>query len=172
MEWIGIIEGIMGLAEGYSETDCTWFSEPRSAQRHLMKRAQMHAGAGDFEEMHLEDTSMLLKFSPESPISKREPYWIGLHPVRCLSYPDRCEAVLLWDQINSKVLFKAATHAEAINFCTLFACGRLGIKSDFVSLNTEVARVTDSIFNEECSFFDFEETAIHCFGLPNLKKLN
>ena len=43
MEWIGIVEGIMGLSEGYSETDCTWFTDLRSAQRHQINRAHMYA---------------------------------------------------------------------------------------------------------------------------------
>lgn len=166
MEWIGIVEGIMGLSEGYSETDCTWFTDYRAAHRHQINRAHMYAAADDFQESHFEETSLLIEFSGGSPFSEREAYWLGLHLVICQSNSQLAETILLWDQINSKHLFTAATQAEAINLCTLLATGRLGAKSDQLLFDDELAFVTSEIFGGECSFFDFEETAIHFFFAP------
>ena len=166
MEWIGIVEGIMGLSEGYSETDCTWFADPRAAQRHRINRAHMYASADDFQECHFEDNSILLEFSSGSLISNREAYWMGLHLVSCQPHSPLSDSILLWDQINSKHLFTAATQAEAINLCTLLATGRFGVKSDLQLFDDEVALITGEIFNGDCCFFDFEETSIHFFFVP------
>lgn len=163
MEWIGIVEGIMGLSEGYSETNCTWFADPRAAQRHQIKRAHMYASADDFQECHLEDNSILLEFSGGSLISEREAYWMGLHLVICRSPPQPLKAILLWDQINSTHLFTAATEAEVINLCTYIAMNRTGRASDHLMLSEEILLFTENTLNNKPSILDFEETVIHCF---------